>query len=403
VTKLVLVAPHAAYRAEDFLAAARRAGADVVLASDRCHVLAGEYGWPGDSLAVDFRVPDDAAEAIARAVPDARAIVAVEGETPALIASLAAARLGLAHNDPDAAAAARDKLRMITRLADAGIPTPRFEVLEDGEPSLPYPVVLKPRTLSASRGVIRADSPEAFRAARARLAAILALPDVRATDPGTILVEEFVPGPEIAVEGIIEQGALRPLAIFDKPDPLDGPFFEETIYVTPSRHGSAIQRAAADVTARAAAALGLTTGPVHAELRLSPRGPVVIELAARAIGGLCGRVLRFGTGHALEDLIVRQALGDPAPGMRESAAAGVMMLPIPAPGVLRAVEGVDEARRFVDEVTITARLEQELVPLPEGSSYLGFLFARGDDPASVEDRLRSGQRALRFTITRMIQ
>jgi biotin carboxylase len=261
--------------------------------------------------------------------------------------------------------------------------------------------VLKPRFLSASRGVIRADDRAGFAAAHARVAALLAVPEVRALDPDlarSILVEEFVPGAEVALEGLLTDGALEVLALFDKPDPLDGPFFEETLYVTPSRLPAPAQQDIADVVAAAARAMGLAWGPVHAELRLGRSGPVLLEVAARAIGGLCGRILRFGAGLPLEDLIVRHALGEPVARDRERAAAGVMMLPIPAAGILREVAGVDAASRLVDDVVITARLEQELVLLPEGDSYLGFLFARASTPAEVEDRLRRAQRELRFEI-----
>jgi hypothetical protein len=254
--------------------------------------------------------------------------------------------------------------------------------------------------------VIRCDDPGSFAEAHARLARMLGARELLELDPEgvqsrRILVESFVPGFEVALEGILRGGALRTLAIFDKPDPLDGPFFEETIYVTPSRLPAALQRAVSGETARAAAAMGLREGPVHAELRLSPEGPVAIEIAARSIGGLCSRMLRFGTGLSLEEVIIRHALGQAIGALeREGRASGVMMLPIPGAGVLKAVEGIDDAKAVpgVDEVVITTRLDQELVPLPEGCSYLGFAFAHGDAPADVEAALREAHRRLRFTI-----
>jgi biotin carboxylase len=289
------------------------------------------------------------------------------------------------------------------------VPTPaytRFTVTDDPAAAagrVAYPCVLKPTVLAASRGVIRADTPAEFVAAFGRIRAILATPEVAALGEGAaeILVEGFVPGPEVALEGLLQSGALRVLALFDKPDPLDGPFFEETIYVTPSRLPAAVQAAIAETSARAAAALGLREGPIHAELRVNEAGVWLIELAARSIGGLCSRTLRFGTGMSLEEIILRHALGlDIATLERERPAAGVMMIPIPRPGVLGEVRGQEAAEAVpgIEAVAITAHRGQELVPLPEGSRYLGFIFARGDRPEQVEAALREAHRRLEFEI-----
>jgi biotin carboxylase len=269
--------------------------------------------------------------------------------------------------------------------------------------SVSFPCVVKPTSLSASRGVIRANDPEEFVAAHARLRAILESADVVAGESDRYIVERYVPGVEFAIEGLIVNGGLHILAIFDKPDPLEGPFFEETIYVTPSRADPAVQNSLIDATGRAASALGLSTGPVHAELRYNGEGPWLIELAARPIGGKCGRVLRFGeTGErTLEDVVVAHAAGtlNEVPG-RESRAAGVMMIPIPSAGALERVGGVDAARRVpgVDEVLITAHRGQELVPLPEGSRYLGFIFARADTPELAEAALRRAHGELEIEV-----
>ncbi len=404
--RLLFVMPNRAYRADDFFAAAERAGAEVVVASDRCHVLDEKYTWPESSIVVDYKDPEAAAATILAEAGRLDGVAGTEGETAALVAALVADQLGLASNPPAAAALARDKRGMREVCAAAGVAVPRFAVVsvEDTTPppDLPFPLVLKPTFLGASRGVIRADDEASYRAAHARIARLLAVPEVHARAPeqaGQILVETFVPGAEIALEGLLVHGDLQPLAFFDKPDPLDGPFFEETLYVTPSRHPAALQRAAWDLVAAATRAMGLRHGPVHAEARLSPKGPILLEVAARSIGGLCGRMLRFGTGLGLEDVLVRHALGMPVAAAREKAAAGAMMLPIPSAGVLRAVEGVEEARRIADDVVISARIEQELVPLPEGDAYLGFLFAHAADPATVEERLRRAHRALRFVIS----
>jgi biotin carboxylase len=269
-----------------------------------------------------------------------------------------------------------------------------------------YPCVLNPLALSASRGVIRADDPATFTAAWRRIEAIL----IRARAerrPATaralthLLVEAFVPGAEVALEGLLRGGSLETLALFDKPDPLDGPFFEETLYVTPSRHPRGLQDEVERVVAAAAAALGLSEGPVHAELRLGPSGPVVLEVAARSIGGLCARTLHFGAGVSLEEVIVAHAMGLPAAALhRETAASGVMMLPIPRAGVLHRVAGLDEARAVpgVVDVVVTVPTGRAVEPLPEGDSYLGFAFARGDTPAEVERALRTAHALLRFEI-----
>ncbi|HSD28965.1 MAG TPA: ATP-grasp domain-containing protein, partial [Vicinamibacteria bacterium] len=211
----------------------------------------------------------------------------------------------------------------------------------------------------------------------------------------------FIPGREVALEGLLVGGELHVLALFDKPDPLDGPYFEETIYVTPSRLSPDVQLAIAAEARWAARALGLAEGPVHAELRVNDEGPWMIELAARTIGGLCSRTLRFGAGLSLEELVIRHALGIELDSLeRERQPAGVMMIPIPRAGVLRAVRGREAALAVpgIEEATISAHVGQELVPLPEGSRYLGFLLARADSPEAVEEALRAAHRRLDFDI-----
>jgi biotin carboxylase len=411
---LLLLVPTRSYREEDFLAAARRLGVEVVIGSDLCHTLEERLGGVEGVVSLDYRRPERAAEriaAIARERPLAGVVAADDGT--AVIAALACAKLGLPHNPPAAARRAGNKLLQRQALAAAGLPVPPFAlhaIAAGAEVAAAatsrWPCVLKPLGLSASRGVIRADDPAAFVAAFRRIEALLrgARAERKAQEEGAgdaILVEGFVPGPEIALEGLLRGGALEVLAIFDKPDPLDGPYFEETLYVTPSRHPEPAQRAAADVIARAARALGLVEGPVHAELRLSPAGPVVLEVAARSIGGLCSRTLRFGAGVALEELIVAHAVGAPLASLRRDArAAGVMMLPIPRAGVLRGVEGVEDARGVpgVEDVVVTIPAGREVQPLPEGDAYLGFAFARGDTPAEVEAALRAAHARLRFDI-----
>ena len=343
-------------------------------------------------------------------------VVGVDDDTAVVAAHIAQA-LSLTGNPIEAALAARDKHRQRVALAAARVPVPRHSLhaLDEEVRGLAarvvYPCVIKPLRLAASRGVMRANSEEEFVAAHARLRHILEEPDLAGCGGWArqFLVEDFVPGPEVALEGLLVAGRLHVLALFDKPDPLDGPFFEETIYVTPSRLPKAAWDALARCAQDAARALTLVEGPVHVELRWNKRGPWLIELAARPIGGLCSAVLRFGTRDAgggmrdasLEEIILRHALGLPLPALqRESLAAGVMMIPVPAAGSLREVQGLDDARAvpLVEEIAITAHPGQVLVPWPEGSRYPGFIFARGETPAAVEAALRAAHGRLRFVL-----
>lgn len=400
---LLLLSPQT-YRARAFMDAAARLDLRVDTAVDMPESLASYWNVP---FGIDFSRVEEAADAIverARQTPF-DAIIAVD-DSAALVAAAASSRLGLEHNPPEAALAARDKGRMRELLAAGGALTPQFQrVSLDSDPArtasdLAYPCVVKPLRLSGSRGVIRADDATEFLAAFWRIRAMLEK-DGHDVGHSELLVEEFIPGVEVAVEGLLTRGELDVLAIFDKPDPLDGPFFEETIYVTPSRLPPETQRAIAASTGHAARALGLRTGPIHAELRVNERGAWPVELAGRSIGGHCSTILRFGAGMSLEELILRHATGEPIARLdRDAGAAGVMMIPIPAAGILTAVEGVDEARRVphITDVEISARLGAPLVPLPEGASYLGFIFARADEPAAVEAALRSAHAKLRFLI-----
>jgi len=295
-------------------------------------------------------------------------------------------------------------------LRDAGVRVPRFWSVDlDVDTKavsldVSYPCVVKPVFLSTSRGVMRADNSKEFAAAIERLGSLLSRPDLLRRGGAAAreaLVEEFIPGFEVAVEGLLTGGEFRALAIFDKPDPLDGPFFEETIYVTPSRLSKEVQQDIVATTAAAARAMGLTRGPIHAELRVNKHGAWVIEVAARAIGGLCARALRFGGGASLEELIIRHALGEDVSAIqREEQAAGVMMIPIPRAGILREVRGVDVARTIpgVEDVIITAHITQELLPPPEGASYLGFIFSRASSGDVAEAALREAHQNIEFLI-----
>jgi biotin carboxylase len=406
--RVLLLLPTTSWRAEALLAACRRLGLEATVGTDRA--LAWADRTPDHVLTLDFGRPAAAAEAVAR-FARARPIAAVVGadDETAPLAAIIADRLELPHDPVDGLLATRDKLRQRERLAAAGLPVPRFSLCRLGEDPaavagrVGFPCVLKPRRLAASRGVMRADDLPSLAAAMRRLAALLASPETEACGEWaeTAIVESFVPGREVALEGLLRGGRLRVLALFDKPDPLDGPFFEETLYVTPSRLPADAQSTLAGTVGRAAEALGLTRGPIHAELRVSDRGPVLIELAARPIGGLCSSVLRFGDGVSLEELVLMEALGRETSALtREPRSAGVMMIPVPGAGVLERVEGRENAERVpgIERIVITAHPGERLTPFPEGSRYPGFLFARGDEPAGVEAALREAHRRLRFIL-----
>ena len=406
--RLLLLIPTTSYRVADFLDAAHRLGVDVAVGSNQRQVL--EAFADGRTVTINFQ---DLEKGVLEICAYARnyplsAILGVDEETTVL-ASKASKALGLAHNAPEAVEATANKFRFRTVLANSGLLTPPFSLLSvDADPEraareATYPCVLKPLMLSASRGVIRADNPDEFITAFHRITQILKQPDVVTMGDAAkhILVEGYIAGREVALEGLLDGGRLTVLALFDKPDPLDGPFFEETIYVTPSGLPEYWQSRVMDATVQAVAALGLRDGPIHAELRLNDQGPWVIEVGARSIGGLCARALRFGTGISLEELILSHVLGLPIETMaREDQAAGVMMIPIPQTGVLESVGGLEAAQRVagVDDVTITIPVGQEVVPLPEGNKYLGFIFARGDNPEAVEEALRDSHQCLRFQI-----
>ena len=401
---VVLLLHSESYRAADFLQAARQLGVDITVASDRRNPAASD---DDRVLEVHLANPQVAASAIIEYAGETAvdAVVAVDDQGVAT-AALASEQLGLPHNPPSAIAATRNKADMRQRLELAGVRQPAFEVVGADSDSqitaerLGFPVVVKPVSLSASQGVIRVDRADDLPATIERTRSIARAQGRDQREP--VLVERFIPGAEVAVEGLMRNGSLEVLAIFDKPDPLDGPFFEETIYVTPSRLTPATQKSIHAVTASGAKALGLSEGPIHAELRTRDGKAWLLEIAARSIGGLCARSLRFGLGVSLEQLILRHALKLPIRDLGlTDAAAGVMMLPIPRAGRLRAVRGVGRARAVdgVAGVEVTISPGQELVPLPEGSRYLGFVFARGQAPDDVEATLRAAHAELAFEIT----
>jgi biotin carboxylase len=401
VARVLLLVPSSTYRATDFLEAARRLGVEVVVATEEPHVLAEVMG--ARSLVVDLDDPVSAADAVVahdREYP-VDAVVAVD-DRGTVVAAEASRRLGLTHNPPEAVNAARDKRLLRRRLKDAEVPQPDFVELPPTASDddvvrlvsrLGFPCVVKPATLSASQGVLRADDPAGLVSALSRVRHIAA----QVGADGELLAESFVDGPEVAVEALLVGGRLEVLAIFDKPDPLDGPAFEETLYVTPSRRTTAEHDAVVAATAAATRALGLEEGPVHAEVRVAGGRAAVIEVAARTIGGLCGRALSFGAGRSLEEVVLAHALGVPLGELeRRPGAAGVLMVPIPGAGTLLGVDGRERALSVpgIEGVEITATPGSWVAPPPEGGRYLGFVFATASTPGAVERALRTAGRHL---------
>jgi ATP-grasp domain/L-amino acid ligase C-terminal domain 2 len=398
--RLLLFAATTGYQIRVFADAARRLGADLTLATDRCHVM--EDPWGDRAIPIKFDRIAESLEALRGMRFDA---VAAVGDRPAMLAAEAAQIFGAPFHPPSAARACNDKYLARQLYQAAGLRVPQFfrALLNEDPHALavraPYPCVLKPLGLSASRGVIRANTAVEFVAAFER---------IRKIADGYLQVESYIPGREFAIEGLVTAGQFQPIAIFDKPDPLEGPFFEETIYVTPSREPEDVQRELLETTARAAQALGLWHGPVHAELRYNADGAWMLEAHARPIGGLCARSLRVENALAcpvpLEELILRHALGEDVSQFHlQPGASGVMMIPIPKDGIYRAVQGLEDASAGVEEIIITATSGQRLIPLPEGASYLGFIFARGASPQDVEAALRVAHSKLRFDIATALE
>jgi len=401
--RILLVAIHQSYRIAAYEAAAAALGARLVIASQGQHSIV-----PGIARGVQIEFAN-VAESVERLVADAArepvdAVVASD-DLALEIAARTAAALELPHNPLSAVRAARRKDLSREALRDAGLPVPRFRCLNLDESldqqlvGVDYPCVIKPLAMAASRGVVRVDSREALVDVLPRIAAIVAeatVPDER----HQVLVESFLPGIEIAVEGLLSAGRLHVLAIFDKPEPLDGPFFEESYYITPSRLPRPLLERAIKRLSEACAAYGLREGPVHGELRLHDGEAWVLEVAARTIGGDCARLLSFGAGRSLEELVLRHALGWPLDLAAPNGAAGVLMIPTPGAGTLRRVEGVLAAQRVpgIDDLSITVREGYELTPLPEGGTYLGFVFARAVTPDAVERALREAHACLNVVI-----
>jgi biotin carboxylase len=409
--RVLLLLPTAGYRNDDFVTAARTLGVEILAAADYCHRLAPSWGLP-PIMALHFDQPQQAAEIVLRSLGGKLDAVLAVDDSGVELAALLCERLGLPGNPADAVRRVRDKLAFRRLLKQAGLPCPEFHHLASGEDprelaagGLRFPLVVKARRLSGGRGVMRADDSADLLRAVDRVRAIQSRADRDAMELG-LIIEDFIPGCEFALEGSLERGELTTLALFDKPDPLDGPYFEETLYVTPSRLAPEQQDAIHRAVAQACRLAGLVTGPVHAEVRVNAQGVWLLEIAARAIGGLCGRVLTHCLGMSLEERILRQAAGmplqraRPAAAADEGAAAGVMMIPIPQRGIYRGVQGLADAQAVpgITGASITAQAGQIVAPPPDGASYLGFIFARAFTPAQAEAALRAAHCKLMFDI-----
>jgi biotin carboxylase len=423
--RVLILSTTTGYQLRAFSDAAEQMGVELAFATNHCDRL--EDPWRDRAVPVKFHQEAKSVAAIARSAAERplNGVIPV-GDGPVALAALTAERLGLPGNPPAAAQITRSKLLMREALDRAGLPVPWFfHVPVDDPPEdvlrrlhgaamrSPFPCVVKPLALAASRGVMRADDERTFLAAFDRIRALLERRDVQVQRNAAlryVLVEGYLAGDEFALEGVVTDGELQTLALFDKPDPLEGPFFEETIYVTPSRLPAQTQAAIAHTVKAAVRAIGLRHGPVHAEVRVNPNGVYVLEVAARPIGGLCARALRFmekGQSLApLEGLLLRHAVGERVDGyVREERASGVMMIPVPRRGVFKRVENVEAGRGLpgIDDIVITAKPDQMLVPLPEGASYPGFIFASGDSAEQVERSLRDANAALGWVIERPVE
>ena len=402
--RVLLLLPTTSYRNEAFIAAGKKVGVEMITAADYCHRLAP--GWGLDPIrAVHFDRPGEALDVVLRSLkhkPDA--VLAVDD--PGLeLAALLNERLGLAANLPEAVRRVRDKLLFRRMQKEGGLLCPDFRHLpSDADPAellsrLKWPVVVKARRLSGSRGVIRADNAQAYLQAVSWVKGIQNKADRDAADLG-LVVEGFIPGREYALESILDHGKLNTLAWFDKPDPLDGPYFEETIYVTPSRLPNRTQEEIHHAVQHACRLAGLVTGPVHAEMRVNDEGVWLLEVAARSIGGLCGTTLNHVLGITLEELILRHALNEPVALSASREGAGVMMIPIPRRGIYRGVRNLESALEVpgITGIRITAQAGQIIAPPPDGASYLGFIFSLCANPAEAEMALRLAHTRLLFDI-----
>ncbi len=434
--RVLLLLPAAGYANHDFQQAAETLGVEVITCADFCHQLAPAWGLP-PLMSVPFDRPAESVPRILSALKNLRltphpaltqratvssplqageggplysidAVIPTDDHGLELAAHLRLA-LGLPGNAVEAVMRLRDKFHFRQLQQAHGLLHPAFCAVQHNDngavvaAQLGFPLVVKSRQLNASRGVIRVNNPAEFSHALAQVRRIQAR-YLRDAELLGVLIESFIPGTEVALEGVLNHGQLQVLALFDKPDPLDGPTFEETIYVTPSRLPPQTQAAIADAVSRACAAAGITEGAIHAEARINAEGVWLLEIAPRAIGGLCGRTLTATLGISSAEIVLRHALGLPLDIQSPKVAAGVMMIPIPTTGMLQAVDGVETGRAMphITGIEITAAVGQLIAPPPEGASYLGFIFSRAANPETAEAALRAAHAQLVIRIQPLV-
>jgi len=406
--RVLVIAPHGSYRTAPFIKAANNLNVDVLIASQGEHSIVSDYV---QGLHIDFKDSKKSIETIL-AEANKRVFSGIIGtdDTTTELAATVAKKLSLAHNDPQAVNIAQRKDLARLSLKKSNVKLPEFDILTTTKPlseqkiKVNFPAVIKPVALSASRGVIRVNNELELQQASERIKNMLL--EERQIDQAIrdiLLLEEFIPGKEVAVEGMLHNGKLDVLAIFDKPDPLDGPFFEETYYITPTSYSEKIQQEIKQTVLESCQAYGLKEGPIHAECRINENGVWILEVAARTIGGLCGRLLSLGTGYSLEELVLLHAMGKRVEIKKikpSELGLGVLMIPIPKAGILKRVEGLLAAQRipYINEVSIEVRDGYELIPLPEGNSYLGFIFAEAPTVAEAEQALRVAHDCLNIVI-----
>ena len=405
--RLLLLLPAAGYANQDFIEAADRLGIELVTCADYCHRLAPGWGLP-PLMSVPFDRPVIAATQVLTALTQpVDAVLAVDDHGVALAAQLRVA-LKLPGNPPEAVVQLTDKLHFRQLQQHAGLLHPDFVAVHADDThaalTLGFPLVVKARRLNASRGVVRVNNAEQLSRAIKQVQRIQTRIQRDAPTLG-VLIERFIPGVEVALDGVLTHGTLHVLAVFDKPDPLDGPYFEETLYITPSRLPDATQAELMAAVQQACDAAGITEGVIHAEARINEAGVWLLEIAPRGIGGLCGRMLTSTLGMDSAEVVLRHAAGLPLPSRTHAEAAGVMMIPIPVSGMLRGVDGVEEARALphITGIEITAHPGQLLAPPPEGAAYLGFIFSRAHSPAAAEAALRTAHAVLTVRIQPLVE
>lgn len=364
-----------------------------------------------------LRIPDRSSKEVAAYVERQCEGLLVSGvlasdDWDVVAAAMIADKLGLRFVGVETALAATNKFLMRQRLRNGGAVVPDFQCFAIGDnageiaKSLRFPVVIKPTYGQGSLGVIRADTVDEFEKAFQYTSRIIVDLDMRPSavrDRSGILVEQYIPGEEYTVELLMHEGKPYSLAVFEKPDPLEGPYFEEGIYVTPIRRDEKIRSLLVEAAIRGSRALGIETGPCHCELRLSGELPYILEIAARPIGGFCSQVFADLMGFDLHDLVLQNAVGLPVmpPPIADGVALGVMMLPVPGRGNLARVSGVDRALDIDGIMSVKIHVEagSRILPYPEQSCYIGTVLATGSSADEVVARLKSAAKAVSFELT----